>query len=267
MRRVLTAWMMCLVLSGCVGAARHRYSMDTVSNTCRSSPVQCVAQASMSEGARASAQAAASAGASLAAAAHGLEELERAQVEQALNECADWVRSEVLLREMDGRSPTPEECREIVGKNARGEAVTRAMQLGERMHQYASECAGSRLEEVIPGRFSLEQRFRYSRETGRTEVVTRSEAEALLARGRGRELLGTLQPDVVIHLGHPLHAQAIYDFKFPCVNSNADVSTPWRQYPDGHPYAGLTQKRMYEEALKVDKRAIKRIVPRWGALP
>ncbi|XXF78436.1 hypothetical protein P2318_01385 [Myxococcaceae bacterium GXIMD 01537] len=188
-------------------------------------------------------------------------------MEQALKECAEWARSEVLLRRMEGRSPTPEECREAVGTNSRGEVVTRAMQLGEEMHQHASECAGRRLEEVLPGRFSLEQRFRYNPQTRGATPISSDEVAALLKRGAGHELLGTIKPDVVLHLGNPVHAQAIYDFKFPCVNMEDGEVARWRRYPRGHPYERRTQKEVYEQLLGVASAQIRRVIPRWGVLP
>lgn len=210
-------------------------------------------------------EAAASAGVALASVQRALDEVTQTRVVKALKECATEAQLEVLMRRMAGRKPTPEECREVVERNARGESVTRAMKLGDEMHQFARACAEERLGEIIPGRFSLEQRYRYDRQTGRTTLVTREEEASLLRRGLSRELLGTLKPDVVIHLGNPLHAQAAYDFKFPCAN----VSNPpdWREYPRGHPHEFLTQKKLYREALNLSEQSIQRISPHWGALP
>jgi hypothetical protein len=211
------------------------------------------------------AQAAASAGVTLASAQRVLDEVTQARIVKALEECANTARLEVLMRRMDGRSPTPEECREKVETNARGESVTRAMKLGEEMHLVARACAEERLGEIIPGRFSLEQRYRYDRQTGETTIVTAEEEMDLLRRGLSRELLGTLKPDVVIHMGNPLLAQAAYDFKFPCASNSAPTS--WREYPEGHPHELLNQKELYQQALKLLEASVQRILPIWGALP
>jgi hypothetical protein len=186
----------------------------------------------------------------------------RARIEEALVECADTARSEVLLRRLGGKSPTPEECLEQVEVNERGEPVTRAMKLGEEMHEVTRQCAEKKLSALRPGGFSLEQRYRYNRDTGQISLVSRAEVEALLRQGLGRELLGTLQPDVVIHAGDPLRAQVVYDFKFPCVNS--DSIPRWRTYPQGHPYERLSQRAVYEKALGAEARLV---VPRLGVIP
>ena len=130
------------------------------------------------------------------------------------------------------------------------------------MHEVARACAEERLRRLRPGRYSLEQRYRYDRQTGEKELVTSEEEKALEASGNGGELKGTLKPDVVIHEGDPLDVQAIYDFKFPCVST--DRVPRWTDYPPGHPYHGSNQGDMYEEALGP---APMRIVPRLGVVP
>ncbi|MFL5352782.1 MAG: hypothetical protein ACJ8AN_09055 [Archangium sp.] len=72
---------------------------------------------------------------------------------------------------------------------------------------------------------------------------------------------GSLKPDVVIHQGDPLQPQEVYDFKFPCVNT--DETPPWSKYPDDHPYARLDQGKVYERIL-APKPA--RVVPRLGVI-
>lgn len=255
----------CGVLGACASAPR-RYALDTESNTCRQSPVQCAGLYG-SEAARAKAQmeAAAAAGATLASAQRVLDAVTRVRIVEVLKECANEARLEVLVRRMKGRSPTAEDCLEVVGTNARGEPVTLAMKLGEEMHQFAQACAEEKLGDIIPGRFVLEQRYRYVRKTGETTLVTPKEEAELLRKGLSRQLSGTLKPDVVIHMGNPLHAQAAYDFKFPCASSSGP--TPWRKYPAGHPHEFLTQKDLYQEALKLLAAYVERILPIWGALP
>jgi hypothetical protein len=159
-----------VLLSGCAGAPR-RYALDTVSNTCQQSPVQCAGlYGSEAARARLQVEAAASAGVRLAAAQKVLDEVIRVRIVEVLTECANEARLEVLVRRMKGRSPTDKECREGVETNARGESVTRAMKLGEEMHQFARACAEKKLGELIPGRFSLEQRHGYNRQTGETTL-------------------------------------------------------------------------------------------------
>ena len=71
----------------------------------------------------------------------------------------------------------------------------------------------------------------------------------MLSQGRGVELRGTLEPDIVIHAGKPHQVQAVRDFKFPCVNSGKWVG--WREYREGHVHEGMHQGDLYMNALKV----------------
>jgi hypothetical protein len=133
--------------------------------------------------------------------------------------------------------------------------------LGVEMHEEALKCAGERLGRLRPGSFSLEQRYRYDSRTGRWKLVSREEERLLEETGNASELLGSLQPDVVIHAGDPLVVQEVYDFKFPCVNTHEPP--PWTLYPAGHPYANLNQGDMYGRVL-AEKPA--RVVPRLGVI-
>ena len=96
------------------------------------------------------------------------------------------------------------------------------MRLGTEMHEVARQCAEEELNKLRPGGFSLEQRYRYDSRTGRKKLVSTAEEQALKDSGNQGELRGTVKPDVVIHSGDPLDVQAIYDFKFPCVNPRPD---------------------------------------------
>jgi len=184
------------------------------------------------------------------------------QIETELRRCVDEARFEVLERHMPNRRPTPKECNEQVGTDGRGQPITRAMQMGLEMHQSAFDCVGKALSVLRPGGFSLEPRYRYDLQTKTTTLVTAAEEKRLLAQGLARELIGTLVPDVVIHNGDPLTPSVVYDFKFPCVNS--DQYPTWRDYPDNHPYAGRDQGEMYREALK--EVILKFVVPILGVL-
>jgi hypothetical protein len=115
-----------------------------------------------------------------------------------------------------------------------------------------------RLRELRPGGFSLKPRYRYDRRTGQKSLVSAEEKDALLRQG-GEALKGTLEPDVVIHSGDPLQVQAVYDFKFRCVNT--DGRPGWRSYPEGHPHAGRSQGQMYRDALGPEPQIV---TPRLG---
>lgn len=255
-----------MLLGGCAGSPSRGNTLrltDSVTNSCRQSPALCAKVAGEQQLLPLSGPAAvaASAGMSGQVVLRVLEASTQARVEEVLEECVDLARSEVLLRHLGGRSPTPVECNEAVSRDSRGNRVTRAMQLGQLMHQEALRCAEDSLNELLPGRFSLEQCYRYDPESGRVSLVSPEERKALLRQGRSCELLGSLVPDVVIHTGNPLEAEVIYDFKFPCVNSADEPS--WRMYPPGHSHAGLAQGAVYRQAFKTN---VWRVAPRWGVI-
>jgi hypothetical protein len=182
------------------------------------------------------------------------------RIREALSQCADDARSTVILKHFGDRGPTREECNEVIGVDARGEPITRAMQLGNEQHALALRCAEARLKELKPGGFSISPRYRIDPQTGHAQFIPREQVQALLAQGRSAELLGSIEPDIVIHAGHPHQVQLTFDFKFPCVNGG---NTPWRKYPEGHPHHGYNQRDVYERALGVEPL---RILPRRGVM-
>lgn len=252
-----------VLLGACVGVptrgvpGRYEQSFDSASSACRQNPLLCARVAGEEMVVPQSAQRLVEAGAAAGAVAMALDRSLRSSVEQALQECAEYARSQVLIDKQQGRIPTVDECNEVMpGRN-----VTRAMFLGEEMHKVALWCVGERLGGLLPGRYSLEPRYRYDKKTGRTTFISEEEAQALLRQWRGGELKGTLRPDVVIHSGNPLQVEAVYDFKFSCTGT---TPAEWGEYPEGHPHGGSSQKMMYENALGA--RAW-RVAPRWGILP
>ncbi len=256
-----------VLLAACAGSpergAARRYEFDSVTNGCRQQPQLC-ARVAGEEALVSSTRAMevmASATRTGASVLRVLDATSTALLEKALTECADQARSAVLTERMGGRSPTSKECNQQVFDEATHRPMTLAMQLGCAMHAVALRCAQKQLDQQRPRGFSLEQRYRYDRKTRSLELVSENETQRLLRQGCGSELTGTLVPDIVIHDGDPLQAQAVYDFKFPCLNTD---QTPWRRYPDGHRYSGYTQKDLYEEALGPPAR---RVMPRWGVQP
>ncbi len=186
----------------------------------------------------------------------------KSRIEQALVECAEWAQAKVNLRYFEGNSPSRTQCQQLLPeKDPCGRNVTWAMRLGTEKHALALQCVEQKLGALIPGRFSLEQRYRYDKQTRQTQLVSPEEARTLRQQGCWDELQGTLVPDVVIHSGNPLLVQAVYDFKFPCPISNAPR---WSQYPEGPPHNGASQGKVYNEALGV---APQLVAPRYGVIP
>lgn len=207
------------------------YTLDSATSACRQNPIYCarvvgeetVVPTAVKGGAEA---------ASAAAIAHALSGKTKTDVEDALLECVNWAHEQVNRRHFGGKSPTRAQCQEEVEQDPCDETkrLTRAMQLGAEKHRLALQCTAKKLGALIPGRFSLEQRYRYNPQTGKTELVSREETRRLLKQGCGNELKGTIVPDVVIHSGDPLEVQAAYDFKFPCPSSNLP---DWVKYANG----------------------------------
>lgn len=134
------------------------------------------------------------------------------------------------------------------------------------MHEAALECAQQKLESLRPGKFTLEPTYRLDRRTGMTTLVSPDEVQLLKQPRFQGELKGTLVPDVVIHEGSPLEANAVYDFKFSC--SNVDAPAAWRELPaEGLPLGRVsTQKNLYMKALGLSRQQVWRVVPRHGVL-
>ncbi|WP_434387388.1 hypothetical protein [Melittangium boletus] len=256
MRPAGGTWLAGALLLACPPGLQAQ-TFDSVTAACRTRPAGCAGgvgdAALVSHGTRL-----AEAGVRLGTIAAVLETTERARIERALTECADQARSEVLERHLEGRSPTAAECQEkgLFG----GRHRTRAMYLGEEMHRVALACAAAALGVLRPGGFSVEPRYRYESRTKQWEFMSAETETMLLEEGCHGELRGTIKPDIVIHSGAPLMAQAVYDFKFPCVRLDRG---DWCMYSSG-PYQGRTQREIYLEVLGVPPS---RVLSRVGVMP
>lgn len=259
---------LCAFLGACAshpgfGAPRHYAYDNTVSAACRNNSANCPPLAGEAP-TPAPGHAVASAGYTVHQVLRALDEDTKARIAEALKRCADDARLEVLLRYdgfFKGVGPSPEECQEEV-LDGTGRRMTWAMKLGLEMHEAALRCAESELSKLRPGGFSIEPRYQYDPQTRRTRWIRPDEEQALKESGSYGELFATIKPDVVLHAGDPLRAQAAYDFKFPCVNT--DLMPKWREYPEDHPYEGRNQGEIYREALSSE---VFRVAPHIGVTP
>ena len=232
------------------------YAFDSATTTCRQNPALCTAKAgeeAVVPTIRGGAELA-----SISATLRILTADTRSLVEQALVECAQRAHEEINQVRMGGRSPSREQCQEVLGVDACGRKVTRAMRLGTEKHALALQCAQENLSRLLPGSFGIEPRYRYDRKTGQKQLLGPEEIQALLRANCSDELVGTLSPDVIIHAGNPLRVLAIYDFKFPCPISN---EPRWYKYPQEHPCFEINQGAIYKEALGVKPSLV---APVWG---
>jgi hypothetical protein len=116
--------------------------------------------------------------------------------------------------------------------------------------------AQQKLHEIRPKGFSLNQRYKENKATGKWEPLSDQQTQALLQAG-GAGLLGTIVPDIVIHTGNVAEVLDVFDLKFPCPGTNR---ARWDEYPPGHPNAPSNQGQVYEKAFGVDQA---RVAPRW----
>lgn len=231
------------------------YAFDSATSACRQKPDYCatvMGEETVVPTVRGGAELA-----SISSTLRILTDATRSSIEDALVECAQQAHAEINDLRMGGRSPTREQCQEVLEVDACGRKVTRAMRLGSEKHTLALQCAQAKLEILTPGSFSMEPRYRYDRQTGQKQLLSSKETRELLRKNCGDELVGTLVPDVVIHSGDPLRILAIYDFKFPCPISN---EPQWNKYPQGHPYSELNQGKAYKELSGVEPF---RVAPVW----
>ena len=233
------------LLTGC-------YAMDSATSACQRTPAYCASIAgeeTVVPAVRGGAEVA-----SLGGVYRLLSPDTRARVEQSLVDCAQSADAAVNRLRFAGLQPTRQQCQEVLsGPDPCGRTVTRAMQLGTEKHHLALQCAQEQLGGLVPGRFSLEQRYHYDKQTDTRRLVTKDEAKALLRQGCEDDLKGTVVPDVVLHSGNPLEVLAVYDFKFPCPS---DKRPSWRKYPEGHMHWGSDQGAVYKEALGVSPKLV-----------
>jgi hypothetical protein len=224
------------------GTGSYAQAADSATATCERTPAYCAKVAGeelVVPGGRVAPVLAA------AKAWEALEEATRKRLEDILLECARQADARVNQQEFGGRHPTAEECRQQVG-GTRENPVTRSMRLGSAKHALALQCAKDELGRTIPGRFSLEQRYRLQPETRQLERI-RPEKELEMLRNGGKNLAGSVVPDVVITTGEPLKVQRVYDFKFPCPESN---HSQWRPYPPDGPLRVSHQGDAYWKVLQ-----------------
>lgn len=250
-----------VLMQACGGAhGRSQYDFDSATNGCRTNPAYCAQAAGEEAVLPRAVRTFATAGGSAAAAVKLLDAALKKQVQKALEECANRARTAVILANFGTRSPTPQECNEQV-RDAQGRTVTRAMKLGDEMHRVAFQCAEEKLNQLRPDGFSLEPTYLYDMDSGKVKWLSPTDVARIRQRGSLGELKGSLVPDVVLHDGAAERVQAVYDFKFPCVD--IDKRPPWRTYPPGHPYDGFTQYKVYRQAFSPSE--VLQVIPYLGA--
>jgi hypothetical protein len=169
------------------------------------------------------------------------------ELEERLVECARQAERQVNAAFFGNRAPTREECGEEVEVDGCGARITRAMQLGQRKHEVALQCAREVLEELWRWPYSIEQRYRYYPNARFLESVSREEEARLIKEGCTNELWRTIKPDLVLHADQDLLRSVLtLDYKFPCPDTNR---AQWKEYGENSAYANSNQGKVYKDAL------------------
>ncbi|WP_143177983.1 hypothetical protein [Cystobacter ferrugineus] len=104
----------------------------------------------------------------------------------------------------NGQFPNDAECKKFVGRDAAGEKVTLAQELGRLKHAAAFACIKARLPADLREHFTIEPRYKPDPDVNGVE----------LSNG-GPD---TLHPDFVVHGSrNATDVQCVYEFKFPCL--------------------------------------------------
>ncbi|MFP2928392.1 hypothetical protein ACLESO_25000 [Pyxidicoccus sp. 3LG] len=164
----------------------------------------------------------------------------RTAVEDAILRCTRRADREANEDFFDGRSPSPEECRE-----SKREGQTWAMYLGVHKHHLAKQCLQEALGKLMPGRFLLEARFLFKERTGQWEYLDKEAVDRLVSQVGRMALEGSIAPDIVI-MDDKGVIILVYDMKFPCPESNG---ARWDFYSRG-PWALRSQDEIYFQALR-----------------
>jgi hypothetical protein len=175
------------------------------------------------------------------------DEDELGRLEAGLLECVRRAEREINAERFGNSSPSPADCKTVVGMDRCGRPIYQSMELGNLKHAHALACMHDILRELWPAPVSIEQRYRFYRHAKVIETISRAEEQRLVDEDCAGELRGTIKPDVVLHADrHLLRAILILDLKFPCPGSR----TPqWTQYGDTSVYAGSNQREIYRSAL------------------
>jgi hypothetical protein len=172
------------------------------------------------------------------------------ELERRLVECAQLAENQVNREYFGGRPPTRKECNEEVGVDKCGKPVKRRQLLGRLKHELARECARKVLDELWPGPYSLEQRYRYWPSSQLVETISPEQEKLLEAMKELYKLRGTIQPDIVLHASRSgedlLRSMLTLDFKFPCPASN---EPRWEDYAGRDDCIANNQKEAYEKTL------------------
>jgi hypothetical protein len=173
-----------------------------------------------------------------------LDEKEVERVEAVLVQCAKEADFKINEKEYGrGKNPSDAECDRVVGYNAKGGEMTRAMQLGTMKHAEAFACVERELGQKYSDHFTREPRYGKNPSNGQYALTD--------------DWNDSLVPDIVLHLVRDANKiQFLYDFLFPC-------SSKSKSDPLGYRRRTLSQKLgKYKDLPGADRRAL--VTPQLG---
>ncbi|ATB34200.1 hypothetical protein [Melittangium boletus] len=136
-------------------------------------------------------------------------------VEGILKECVAQAHADVNeayqqsggSKFANGKFPNDAECKKFIGRDATGERVTLAQELGRLKHAAAFACIKSRLPPELRDNFTVEPRYKPDPDVNGV--------------GLSNGGLDTLHPDFVVHgTRNATDVQCVYEFKFPCLSDH-----------------------------------------------
>ncbi|MBZ4419490.1 hypothetical protein [Myxococcus sp. RHSTA-1-4] len=178
----------------------------------------------------------------------------RATVEKAIWRCVRGAEQEANDHYFKGESPTAEQCGQLMRPGQ-----TWARFLGSHKHYLVKPCLHAALGKLVPGRYLLEPRFRFSERTEQWEYLDKETVDQLVSRLKWKALEGSIEPDILI-MDEKGVIILVYDMKFPCPESN---TARWDFYSKGR-WAPTSQDDLYLQALRVEPLLVS---PREGVVP
>lgn len=174
----------------------------------------------------------------------------RRQLDEVLERCARLADQQINDKYLGGKSPDARRCSE---EAPNGQEM--AAWLGRLKHAAAKECLELNLPKHIPPqRFLLEIRFHHLSGTAEWKPFKNQAEFDQAVNSFGWQVFSNIiAPDVVILDPTGTRVVAIYDFKFPCPETNP---AKWDIYKGQHYWSGTPQNVAWHNIFRVSPRRV-----------